>query len=109
VFVLVLAAVAAACVEVITMMDMMDGSGSGGWIGSALLMLIFWGGLGALIVFLLRAFRTRPSDGGGEPGRHDARMVLEERFARGEISEDEFEQRTRVLSRRDAAGLSRRR
>jgi uncharacterized membrane protein len=29
--------------------------------------------------------------------RSDARSILEERFAKGEISEDEFEQRRRVL------------
>ena len=80
-------------------MDMMDGSGWGGWLGGALMMLIFWGGLGVLIVFLARAFGARPSQGEGKHDRPDAREILSERFARGEISEDEFEQRRRALER----------
>ena len=79
------------------MMDMMDGGGS--WIGAALTMLIFWGGLGALIVFLVRAFGGRTPRGEDGHRRADAREILAERFARGEISEEEFEQRARVLQR----------
>jgi putative membrane protein len=82
------------------MMDMMDGGGDGwSWIGGGLMMLIFWGGLGALIVFLVRAFGGRPSQGEDRHQRSDAREILAERFARGEISEEEFEQRARVLQR----------
>jgi uncharacterized membrane protein len=33
----------------------------------------------------------------GEPEGPEAREILAERFARGEISEDEFQQRKRVL------------
>lgn len=62
-------------------------------------MLIFWGGLGASIVFIVRAFGARPSQGEDRHQRADARAILAERFARGEISEEEFEQRTRVLER----------
>jgi putative membrane protein len=80
------------------MMDMMDGGGWS-WIGVALMMLIFWGGLGALIVFLVRVFGGRPSQGEDRHLRPDAREILAERFARGEISEEEFEQRARVLQR----------
>jgi putative membrane protein len=75
---------------------MMDGSGWN-WIGGALMMLIFSGGLGALIVFLVRGVGGRPSQGEERHQRADAREILAERFARGEISEEEFEQRARVL------------
>jgi putative membrane protein len=80
------------------MMDMMDGNGWS-WMGGALVMLIFWGGLGALTVFLVRAFGGRPSQGEDRHDRADAREILAERFARGEISEEEFEHRARVLQR----------
>ena len=70
-------------------------------IWGALMMLIFWGGLVALIVFLVRGSRTGPSQSDEDMRRGpDAREILAERFARGEISEDEFEQRMRVLSNR---------
>ena len=64
------------------------------------MMLIFWGGLVALVIFGIRAgFGTRASS--GEWGHHapDAKEILSERFARGEISEEEFEERRRVLER----------
>lgn len=75
---------------------MMMGDGWGGWIGGALMMLLFWGGLVALVVFLVRGAGSRPSQEEGKR-RPGAREILAERFARGEISEDEFEQRRRVL------------
>jgi putative membrane protein len=77
---------------------MMGGDNWGGWIVGALMMLLFWGGLVALVVFLVRGFGSRPSQG-HEQKRPDATEILAERFARGEISEDEFEQRKRVLER----------
>ena len=76
---------------------MMMGDGWGGWIWGALMMLVFWGGLIALVVFLVRGFGARPSQGEENRRGPEAREILAERFARGEISEDEFEQRRRVL------------
>jgi putative membrane protein len=64
------------------------------------MMLIFWGSLVALVVFLMRGFGARPSQGEEKRSRPDAREILAQRFAQGEISEDEFEQRRRVLERR---------
>ena len=59
-------------------------------------MLLFWGGIVALVVFVVRSTNQRDND--RDPAkRSDARSILEERFAKGEISEDEFEQRRRVL------------
>lgn len=52
-------------------------------------MLLFWGAAIGLVVLLARAF--------GQPGRHDALALLRERYARGEISGDEYETRRRVL------------
>ena len=76
---------------------MMDGWDGWDWVAGTLMMLVFWGGLVAVIVLGVRAF-----GGGARPRSEDARMpdaktVLEHRFARGEISQEEFEQRKRVL------------
>lgn len=76
---------------------MMWGSGWGGWVAGFLMMALFWGGLVALVVIALRGWDASRRPDGGNPDRPDARAILEERFAKGEISEDEFEQRRRVL------------
>lgn len=76
---------------------MMAGDGWGGWIAGGLMMLLFWGGLVALVVLLVRGFGARPSQGEEKRAGPDAREILAERFARGEISEEEFEQRKHVL------------
>ncbi|HEX6579890.1 MAG TPA: SHOCT domain-containing protein [Actinomycetota bacterium] len=70
-------------------------------------MLILWSGLAALIVFLVRASGGRPSQGEDRHQRSEAREILAERFARGEVSEEEFEQRTRVLRRGGRSSSSR--
>ena len=81
---------------------MMSGDGWG-WMGGGLMMLmmlIFWGGLLALLIFAVRgSFGSRASPGEGTRRAPDAKEILSERFARGEISEEEFEQRKRVLER----------
>jgi putative membrane protein len=64
--------------------------GWGGWIAGAVMMLIFWAGLAAVILLALR----RPG-GGSTP--HDPERILAERFARGEIDEEEYQHRLRVL------------
>jgi putative membrane protein len=81
---------------------MMWGYGWGGWVFGALMMLLFWGGLVALVVFAIRGWGGSQRENSGQPRTQDARAILEERFARGEISKEEFEERRGVLDR-DAA------
>jgi len=75
----------------------MWGGEGGWWIVGVLVMVI--------CVYLMVRMMSHggAGHGGGLPGngsRHpDARDILAERFARGEISEDEFEERRRVLER----------
>jgi putative membrane protein len=76
---------------------MMWGTGWGGWIWGFVMMALFWGGLVALVVLAIRGWDGSRDRARSEPRNPDARDILEERFARGEISEDEFEQRRRVL------------
>ena len=66
----------------------------GGWM--ALWMLLFWAGVILLVVWGVRA----ASGDDRRPDRSDrssALQILEERFARGEIDRDEFEERRSIL------------
>lgn len=70
-----------------------DGVGWGGSILMTLAMVAFW----ALVVFaVLALFRTQRS-GESTPDRRDPMQILDERFARGEIDEDEYHARASVL------------
>jgi putative membrane protein len=80
---------------------MMWGYGWGWWVFGALMMLVFWGGLAALVAFLVRG-SGRPRDEWRDPSARDPVAILEERFARGEISKEELEERKRVLQGRAA-------
>jgi putative membrane protein len=60
----------------------------GGW-GMGFGMLLFWGLLIAAIVLLVK--------GCGVRGDKSALDILKERYARGEIERDEFEQKKRDL------------
>ncbi len=67
-----------------------------GWLFMGLAMVVFWGGLIALGVWTLRsAGASRGDHPQTRPNR--ALEILEERFARGEIDREEFEQRRAVL------------
>ena len=76
---------------------MMWGADWDNWILGFLMMVLFWGGLVALAVLALRGWDADQRRGSSNSHRPEAHEILKERFARGEISEDEFEQRRRVL------------
>lgn len=71
---------------------MMDGWD---WVWGTVMMIVFWGGLAAVVVVAVRAFggdrRTT------ETRAPDARAILEARFARGEISNEELHDGLRAL------------
>ena len=72
------------------------GWGAGEWLAMSLMMLVFWAALIALVLWLVRSFRTdQRSDTTAPTARADE--VLAERFARGEIDEDEFTRRRELL------------
>ena len=71
------------------MMTGCDGGGMLLW--SLLFLILIVGG----IWLAVRAFRGH--EGSSTPGVSSARHILEERFARGEIDRDEFEERRRAL------------
>ena len=66
--------------------------GGHGMIGGGLMMLVFWGVIIALIVVAVRWFADKDKASGSS-----ALSILEERFARGEIDEDEFKRRKAAL------------
>jgi putative membrane protein len=78
--------------------DSADGYGHMIWGGGmgvlgGLMMLAFWGGIIALIIFVVRRLSDSPNGANGG----DALQILRDRFARGEIDEEEFERRKAVL------------
>jgi putative membrane protein len=72
---------------------------AGDWLAMSLMMVAFWGLLVALVVWLVRSSRTEPTlpSGDARALTPSADEVLDERFARGEIDEDEFTRRRQVL------------
>lgn len=98
------------------MMGFPGGWGWGGWFAMAVLLTLFWGlaiaGVLAFVHFLGGARQGTPADEGA-PGRGRPAELLAERFARGEIGEDEYRQRLSLLrdgpvspARRRGAGLA---
>jgi putative membrane protein len=73
--------------------------GYGGW-WMGLMMLLFWGGLIALIVWVIQTTQSHRAAGGSVNTGSRAMHILEERFARGEIDQEEFDQRKRTLESR---------
>jgi putative membrane protein len=84
------------------MSDMMHGMMGWGWIGAIFGLLIFLliaAVLTAGLIYLLRALRRPqpdPPDLSNQSGDRALR-ILDERYARGEIDHDDYEQRRRVL------------
>lgn len=76
---------------------MMDGFGWGPGFGG-IFMILFWVLVIAGVVALVRWAGAGRSDG-GERRRRTALDILEERYARGEIGREEFEQKRRDLER----------
>ena len=81
-----------------------DGVGWGGWLLMSMMMLIFWS---AVVVGAIALWRSTHRDGGStrradEPAtgdvHPDARQLLDERFARGEIEPEDYARRRDMLT-----------
>ena len=76
------------------------GWGWGYWLGTGITMILFWAlvilAIVALVRYLLGTTRG-PGRGGPGGGQTRAEEVLAERFARGEIDEEEYKRRLEVL------------
>ena len=64
------------------------------WLFGGVWMLIFWGGLIALIVWGI----TKLTGRGGTATKHNPLDVVKERYAKGDISKEEFEQIKKDIS-----------
>lgn len=68
--------------------------GGTGWFGALLMfitMILFWGGLITVAVLVLRRFGPHGTN------QDTAARILDERFARGELDEDEYHRRQQAL------------
>ena len=81
------------------MMDWHTGAWSAGdWVAMSLMMAAFWGIIAALVVWVVHSLSNKPSPTSSsqrQPASPDD--VLADRFARGDINEDEFTSRRAVL------------
>ena len=74
------------------------GWGWGPWLGMGFGMVLFWGLIIAGVIVLVRYLASGRDRGGPDGGGRDsAERILADRFARGEIDEDEFRQRRELL------------
>lgn len=75
------------------------GWGWGAWLVMSVLMVLFWGLVIAGIVVLARYLAGSRQGGPTLPdrGRSSAEELLDERFARGEIDQDEYTRRRELL------------
>jgi putative membrane protein len=60
------------------------------WLWMAPMMILFWGGIILLAVFVIRSLT-------GSRSNDQAMDVLRRRFASGDITQDEFEKRRKAL------------
>jgi putative membrane protein len=74
-----------------------QGWGFGHGLFGILWMVLFWGALIALIVFVVRKFSGSTGRSGTSERGSTPIDILKERFARGEIDKKEFEERRKIL------------
>jgi putative membrane protein len=79
--------------------------GWGGWILMTVAMVAFWALLITAVVLVVRYLVTSRGTGAPPPlGRRSAEDLLAERYARGEIDDDEYRQRLALLREHPTAG-----
>jgi putative membrane protein len=75
-----------------------NGWGWGGWILMTVVMVVFWALVITAVVLAIR-YLTSPRGTGATPAARPSSPedLLAERYARGEINDDEYQQRLTVL------------
>ncbi|NIM26988.1 MAG: hypothetical protein GTO67_07270 [Gammaproteobacteria bacterium] len=71
----------------------------GGWFMMPIMMLIFLAILALFVVLIVRRLWPSGLPGGSGESTKRAISILEERFARGEIEKEEFEEKKRILEK----------
>ena len=72
-----------------------NGWSAGGWVLMALLMIVFWSLVIGGVIWLLRNSSRPPQP--PALGQPVAQQILDERFARGELTEVEYRHRRELL------------
>lgn len=73
--------------------------GMGWWmVFGGIWMIVFWVLIIALIVWVVRRLAGGSGSGSGAPQKRDPLDIAKERYAKGEISKQEFEQIRKALS-----------
>ena len=86
------------------MMGYYDGDwGAGDWLAMSAMMLVFWVSVIALVVWAARSFGSNHESSASRGAGPDD--VLAERYARGEIDDEEFNRRRELLH--SARGVTR--
>ena len=79
-----------------------DWNNTWGWWGGMavmmLLMVVFWGGIIALIVWGIIKLARQGSSGSGASDKRQPLDIAKERYARGDITKEQFEQIKKDLS-----------
>jgi putative membrane protein len=75
----------------------------GVWMGAGMIwMFLLLVGLVLLIVWLVQAVQSRPREPGQKDGREDEALgIARERYAKGEITKEQYEQIERDLKKGD--------
>jgi len=71
---------------------MWSGLGWGEMVVGSIIMLLFWGIIIALLFFAVRAFFFSNKYGGRQETQKSALDILKERYARGEITREEYQE-----------------
>jgi putative membrane protein len=71
------------------------GIGWGGWVAMVMMMVVFWGAIAWVIVTLVR--HNGPRTDQPRPSGSDPVEILDQRFARGEIDDEEYQRRRAIL------------
>jgi putative membrane protein len=87
-----------------------DGWGGGHWVAVIVMMVLFWGAIGLVVLAVVRSggwshHHDHYDHRLGAPRRDstdDAERILHERFARGEIDEAEYTRRHDLLKERSS-------
>jgi len=83
------------------MMYWTAGWGWGAWIAMGFMMLLFWGVIAAVVFLLVRPPGRREEPPAPKPPSEDeATRILDQRFARGEIDEQEYRAKRDLLRAR---------
>jgi len=86
------------------MMGYYDGDwGAGDWLAMSAMMLVFWASVIVLVVWAARSFHSGDRQAGSPGAGPDE--VLAERYALGEIDDEEFHRRRELLH--SARGVTR--